>query len=57
MTNFEMLKNMPSNFFAEFLFKISAHCADGNCDGCPLENTSFCESDGITAWLDAEVDT
>jgi hypothetical protein len=56
MTNFEKIKNMRTDTFAEFLFLISAHCFDKNCDGCPLSDTSFCEIDGIAAWLDKEID-
>lgn len=60
-TNFDKIKAMSSEDFAEFLENISDCCAcdtdDGKCPrDCPLLNVAECSKGGIKKWLESEVE-
>lgn len=54
MTNYERIKNMSVEDFADFLYTIS-ECENNLCDECPLEKCVNRQT--IAEWLESEVET
>lgn len=55
-TNFERFKLMGVDELANFIDDITRHCANDDCDNCPLESAFPCDVFALTEWLKSEVE-
>lgn len=54
-TNNDRLNEMSIKDKANFIDDITRHCANDECERCPLEKAQPCDVFSITQWLESEV--
>lgn len=55
-TNFDRINDMSVEEKANFIDDITRHCANDECEHCPLNGAQPCDVFSITQWLESEAE-